>query len=105
MSNDTSADETEHWSMDYEPVAASRYNGDHDCQYEDCDETADWLIDCKSTGYTGGRAFFCCQPCSRKNRIYAKENELNELEVDADLAEIIPDDEIQHVDDFAGGEA
>lgn len=95
--------DTEHPLFDYEPVAASRYDGGHDCMYEDCDETADWLVDCKTSGYTGGKAFFCCQPCSRKNRIYAKENELYKADVDADLADIIPGDEIEDVRDLQPG--
>lgn len=95
--------------LDYEPVAASRYGGGFECQYDDCEETADWLIDCKASGYTGGKAFFCCQSCSQTNRIWAKENELDHYEVDEDLADIIPESEVEHVRDFqtedAGGEA
>jgi len=91
---------SEHWSMDYEPVAASRYDGDRECQYEECEAVADWLVECQTTGYTGGKAFFCCQSCSRGNRIYARENDLYKTEIATELAEIIPDGEVRHVRDL-----
>lgn len=102
--------ESEEPVFDYQPAAASRYDGDRECAFDDCERTADWLIDCKAAGYTGGKAFFCCQPCSESNRIYAKENGLNGYEVDEDLADVIPESEVEHVHDFqmaadAGGEA
>lgn len=95
--------------LDYEPVAASRYDGDMECQYDGCEKTADWLVDCKASGHTGGKGLFCCQSCSQTNRIWAKENDLNEHDVDEDLADVIPESEVEYVQDFqtadAGGEA
>ncbi|NUC74984.1 hypothetical protein HTZ84_22225 [Haloterrigena sp. SYSU A558-1] len=90
--------------FDFEPAAASRYDGDHECQY-DCEETADWVVESKASGYTGGRVFFCCQSCSRDNRIYARENELYRADLSDDAAEVIPDSELEHVDDFAEGDS
>lgn len=57
-----------------EPVAAERISG-VECDY-DCDNEADWLVEVE--GWTG---FVCCQSCSVSNRIYAKENELCEVNV------------------------
>lgn len=59
-----------------EPAAANEYTGDRECQYEECDTTADWLVETES-----GTAFFTCNRCSRQNRIWVRENELSESDV------------------------
>jgi hypothetical protein len=53
-----------------EPVAAEQIDG-VECQYDGCDNEADWLVEVE-----GCNGFVCCQRCSVKNYIYAKENEL-----------------------------
>ncbi|SNZ18261.1 hypothetical protein SAMN06269185_3312 [Natronoarchaeum philippinense] len=56
-----------------DPRAAERIAGP-DCEYEDCDAEADWLVELELRGsYVG---FVCCQDCSKTNRLYARENEL-----------------------------
>lgn len=59
-------------------TAAERVS-EGECQYRGCDAQADYRVEV-------GRntTFLCCQECSRKNRIYAKENDLLDIEVTAD---------------------
>lgn len=59
-----------------EPLAAERYHGDRECPYEECDNTADWMVEAES-----GTAFFTCEKCSRMNRIWVRENDLTKNDV------------------------
>lgn len=67
VSDDPSTGDTEYGP---EPVAAEEIDG-VECQYSSCENEADWLVEVE-----GWEGFVCCQRCSVKNRIYAKENEL-----------------------------
>jgi len=66
-----------------EAMAAKRLSEDTDetCAY-DCDNTADYQILLDS-----GTEFVCCQRCSDRNRIYAKENDLLDTDYAAAKAE------------------
>jgi len=61
-----------------ETVAAERITGP-ECQYEDCDAEADWLVELEHGGARVGTV--CCQPCSETNRLYAHENDLYQNDV------------------------
>lgn len=63
-----------------EPMAANDYDGDRACPYENCENTADWLVMTDRNV-----AFFTCEECSRQNRIWVRENELLESDVDERL--------------------
>lgn len=67
-----------------EPRAADRQVDDEPCEYEDCNNDADYRVQ-----WDGGTLTYCCQRCSEQNRIYAKENGLldNEVRVDDDGSE------------------
>lgn len=63
-----------------EPMAAEEVaDGEGECTYEDCDADADYRVQMDD-----GATFLICQDCSVENRIYVRENELLELEVDED---------------------
>lgn len=68
---------------DLEPHAAERVDSGQ-CEYEDCDSDADYLVEVEKHGDTIG-AFLCCQDCSSRNRIYAKENDLLDFEVSPEV--------------------
>ena len=59
-----------------EPIAADEETGDEDCRFDGCERGADYRVQ-----WDNGLIMFCCQPCSKQNRIYAKENDLLEAEV------------------------
>lgn len=61
-----------------EPMAAKEYDGDRECPYDECENTANWLVETET-----GTAFFTCERCSRQNRIWVCENEL----IDADVSQ------------------
>lgn len=86
--------------FDYQPVAAEQYDGDHQCQY-DCDATAEWAVEWKTSGYHGGKVSLICQSCSRKNRVYADENDLTEQDISRDGLEALPE---KIVNDLVRGE-
>jgi hypothetical protein len=58
-----------------EPVAADKAVGDADCDFE-CDREAEYRVQ-----FDNGHITLCCQSCSIRNRLYAKENDLLENEV------------------------
>jgi hypothetical protein len=58
-----------------EPVAADQDVGDRDCDFE-CDRDAEYRVQ-----FDNGHITLCCQPCSVRNRLYAKENDLLDNEV------------------------
>jgi hypothetical protein len=58
-----------------EPVAADEQVGDADCDFE-CGRDADYRVQ-----FDNGHITVCCQPCSVRNRLYAKENDLQENDV------------------------
>ncbi|WP_338906499.1 hypothetical protein [Salinibaculum marinum] len=59
-----------------EPVAADEEVDDEDCAYEVCDSAADYRVQLEND-----YLFYCCQECSRRNRVYARENDLLENKV------------------------
>lgn len=63
-----------------EPISADEWDGDEECEYQDCEEPADWIVEARSPGADPG-AFLCCQSCSIKKRIYAEENDLSDYPV------------------------
>lgn len=67
---------SENYQIQDEPMAAERYKGDRECPYEGCENTADWFVEGER-----GTAFFCCDECSRQNRIWVRENELLRADV------------------------
>lgn len=68
-----------------EPVAAERIDDGRECGYE-CDSEAEFLVEVRADGGTRD-TFACCQSCSRRNRIYAVENELIESEIQSETGD------------------
>ena len=83
--------------FDWEPEAAAEYNGDRECQYGECDNTAEWVVEWSeiSGGYTGGKVCLCCEDCSRKNLIHVRPNELYKVSITDDGIECLPEDIVE----------
>jgi len=75
----------------FEPVAATRYDGDHKCQYE-CSETAEWAVEWRAPGYTGCKVSLLCSSCSTTNRVHVKPNNLHLCDLSQKALECLPGD-------------
>lgn len=60
-------------------MAADRDVDGEGCEFDDCDNDAEYRVEWE-TGYVT----VCCQSCSVANNIYAKENDLLDVEVTVD---------------------
>jgi len=56
------------------PEAATEYNGDVECVYDECTHTADYRVEfSRNTAYVH---VLMCDKCSQQNKIWVRENEL-----------------------------
>lgn len=74
------------WPWGVYPTAAREYEGDDGCAYETCENEADYVVQFEGNLEEPVTSKIC-QPCSNRNRVYAKENDLLEAEVTADAGE------------------
>lgn len=83
MSEPGITDEEQEW-IDQgmpEPVAADEETDSDPCQYEDCDNLADYRVEVRSQVSGDYAITYVCSDCSTKNRVYVEENELLANEV------------------------
>lgn len=87
MSEHETAVETGNLPPNAYPAAAAEYDGDDACAYEECENEADYIVEFGGASDSDGNPVTTkiCQPCSNRNKIYAKENDLLENELTSDV--------------------